>query len=552
MKRFFALFLALTMALSSAALAGEFNAGVKFGTDEDGNTTVTVADSDLFDAQKVTLTVDCDLENAYVVLNGKAVESSLADGKITFAVIDGGTYTILAGEAPSAPTPDPEPTPDPDPVPTPRPEPKPDTSDKADDEVTSGFTDVTIGGETDSDTQTSVSAKVEIEADSGSAQVTLDTEKLEESLAQQVIDTPASGNENTPVSDPVTVTIDLTEAETPVTSVTVDADSVAMISEAASDPQNAVAGLTIILESGEITLDDQVLSQACESDDPLVVEITTPEAETLTQEQQDIVKDMPVVEITVTVGDDRLADLGEGRIRVSLPYSPEVNEDLSDLVVWRVEDDGTLVAIPCVYVDGKVLFTLDHLSHYVIVSFPFADFDTDDWYYSDVAYTWATGLMNGTGADTFSPNATTSRGMIVTILWRLEGQPAAGSCTFADVTTGSYYEQAIAWAAESGIVNGVSANAFNPDGAITREQFAAILYRYAKLYKGYDVSVGEDTNILSYADAFSISEYAYPALQWACGAGVMNGSGDSLMPGGNANRAQAAALFHRFCTLYQD
>ena len=147
----------------------------------------------------------------------------------------------------------------------------------------------------------------------------------------------------------------------------------------------------------------------------------------------------------------------------------------------------------------------------------------------------------------FAPGATTSRGMIVTILWRLEGIPAASACPFTDVATGSYYEQAIAWAAENGIVNGVSKTSFKPDGAITREQFATILYRYAKDYKGYDVSVGEDTNILSYVDAFDISDYAFPALQWACGAGLMNGSDGALMPGGNANRAQAAALLHRFC-----
>lgn len=178
----------------------------------------------------------------------------------------------------------------------------------------------------------------------------------------------------------------------------------------------------------------------------------------------------------------------------------------------------------------------------------YTDVDITQWYHQSIDYVVANGLMNGTGANTFAPHATTSRGMIVTILWRLEGQPAAGACPFADVKAGSYYEQAIAWAAENGIVNGISATVFKPDSTITREQFATILYRYAKDYKGYDVSVGEDTNILSYADAFSISDYAFSALQWACGTGLMNGSGDALMPGDGATRAQAAAILYRFCT----
>lgn len=185
------------------------------------------------------------------------------------------------------------------------------------------------------------------------------------------------------------------------------------------------------------------------------------------------------------------------------------------------------------------------------VALPFADLTEANWFYDDVAWVYENGLMNGLSATTFGAEAATSRGMIVTILWRLEGQPAsAADCPFADVKAGSYYEQAIAWAAKNNIVTGVSTTAFYPDENITREQFAAILYRYAKNYKGYDVSVGEDTNILSYSDAFLISDYAFPALQWACGAGLMNGSGNALMPGGYATRAQAAALLHRFCENY--
>ena len=182
---------------------------------------------------------------------------------------------------------------------------------------------------------------------------------------------------------------------------------------------------------------------------------------------------------------------------------------------------------------------------------PFVDVTVADWFYNDVVYVYENGLMNGTSATTFSPYGITTRGQIVTILWRLEGQPAVSSaCPFMDVAVGSYYENAITWAAANGIVTGYSATAFGPDDQITREQMATILYRYAKNYKGYDVSVGESTNILSYTDAFDISEYAYAPLQWACGAGLINGMGDGgLAPQGQANRAQAAAILHRFCEM---
>ena len=176
----------------------------------------------------------------------------------------------------------------------------------------------------------------------------------------------------------------------------------------------------------------------------------------------------------------------------------------------------------------------------------FADLDPDAWYHDAVDYVLRKGLMNGIGGDKFDPNSTTSRAMIVTILWRLEGEPVVNYLMqFEDVAAETWYTEAVRWAASEQIVEGYDGQ-FDPMGEITREQFATILWRYAK-YKGYDVSVGEDTNILSYEDAFSVSEYAIPAMQWACGAGLMQGDGVNLTPKADATRAQAAALFQRFC-----
>lgn len=178
---------------------------------------------------------------------------------------------------------------------------------------------------------------------------------------------------------------------------------------------------------------------------------------------------------------------------------------------------------------------------------PFADVSGNDWFYDDVLYVYENGLMNGIGAELFGPNLTTTRGMIVTILYRLEGGPVvSGQNPFTDVASGTYYEKAIHWAERNGVVTGYSSESFGPDDPITREQMATILYRYAK-YRGMDVSVGEDTNILSYDDASVIAEYAVPAIQWACGVGLIQGTSQStLSPSGNATRAQAAAILHRF------
>ena len=178
------------------------------------------------------------------------------------------------------------------------------------------------------------------------------------------------------------------------------------------------------------------------------------------------------------------------------------------------------------------------------VSLPFTDVREGDWFRPAVAYVYGAGLMNGTGPNTFTPGGTTTRGMIVTILHRLEGSPAAWGGSFPDVAPGQYYSQAVAWAAANGIVNGYDTGLFKPDASITREQMAAILYRYAA-YKGYSVTARADLS--AYADAGQVSNYALDAMSWANQAGLITGSGSSLLPGGDAIRAQSAAILMRFC-----
>ena len=177
---------------------------------------------------------------------------------------------------------------------------------------------------------------------------------------------------------------------------------------------------------------------------------------------------------------------------------------------------------------------------------PFIDVAENAWYYDAVEYVYENGMMNGTGSNVFSPNATTTRGMIVTMLYRLEGEPrVSGTSTFDDVADGMYYADAVIWANANGIVTGYDEATFGPNDAITREQMAAILYRYAQ-YKGYDTTQG-GMAIREYADYEEISEYALIAMDWAVNAGLVTGTTSStLTPDGSAVRAQVATIFMRF------
>ena len=175
----------------------------------------------------------------------------------------------------------------------------------------------------------------------------------------------------------------------------------------------------------------------------------------------------------------------------------------------------------------------------------FNDVSANDWFASAVDYVTGKGMMNGTADNTFSPKAHTTRGMVVTVLYRLENQPSTSAASFTDVASGAYYANAVAWANANGIVSGYGSGKFGPNDKVTREQLAAILYRYAQ-YKKYDVSGANSLD--GYTDVQSVSSYAVPALQWANAAGVVTGkSGSKLDPKGNATRAEVAAMLMRFC-----
>ena len=230
-------------------------------------------------------------------------------------------------------------------------------------------------------------------------------------------------------------------------------------------------------------------------------------------------------------------------LRVKLGETVSLDEYLSeragfDFAGWY-SDDSFAERVGELYMNGsKTVYAAWE---------PFDDAGRGDWFYDSVVYVYENGLMDGVSDTLFDPDGTVTRAQLVTMLWRLDGEPSVNyALPFTDVSGGEWYAEAVRWAAGEGIVNGVSETEFAPNAAVTREQLAAILHRYAQ-HKGYDVSIGESTNILSYSDFASISEYAISAMQWVCGEGIITGVTEStLEPRGTATRAQSAAILMRF------
>ena len=219
--------------------------------------------------------------------------------------------------------------------------------------------------------------------------------------------------------------------------------------------------------------------------------------------------------------------------------SVAVTDRFGDAVAVTEQADGTYTFV---MPNGQVTVTVT----FEQAPLPFPDVTEGDWFYDAVRYAYETGLMDGVGDSLFAPNSETTRAQLVTILYRLEGEPeVSGTSGFTDVEDGTWYTDAVAWAAANGIVNGVSETEFAPGKDITREQLATILFRYAEA-KGYDVSARADLS--AYTDADQIQSYAAESVAWAVAEGLIQGFEDNtLRPAGNATRAQIATILMRFC-----
>ena len=355
---------------------------------------------------------------------------------------------------------------------------------------------------------------------------------------------------------------------------------------AIDDIQDARPGDTveITLRPGRTTLEREVFEELAGQD--ITLEIDTGDGVLWTVNGLDIPEDTRLhdLDLDVDLGDSDIpatvlnavtGEIGtvqlslahDGRFGFTMTLSAPLGRDNADYwanLYWYNERTEELEFQQAARIarDGTAEFALDHASDYAIViddrshepvDLPFNDVPEGYWAYDAIQYVYGEGLMAGTSGSTFNPEGTTTRGQIVTILWRLSGSPVVNYLMdFDDVDPAAYYAEAIRWAVSEGIAGGYGGGVFGPDDPITREQLAVMLYRYAQ-HEGYDVSIGEDTNILSYADAFTVSEYAVSALQWACGAGIISGTGDgsTLTPQGEATRAQVATVLMRFCEQYQ-
>lgn len=220
-----------------------------------------------------------------------------------------------------------------------------------------------------------------------------------------------------------------------------------------------------------------------------------------------------------------------------------------DLTAWSLADDGSISAVGGAYDAGQQTYAFDVVNGVTAIArFPFTDVVAGTWYYGAAAYAYNNGLFAGMTPTTFAPNATMTRAMLVSVLWRLAGEPAPKTPnTFVDVPDGAWYTDAVTWAAENGVVSGIGGSRFDPSGFVTREQTAEILYNYAHS-KGYDVSARAD--LTTFPDAGSVSGWAEEALSWANAAGLINGTvrdGQTILdPQGSASRAQVAMILMNY------
>ena len=224
---------------------------------------------------------------------------------------------------------------------------------------------------------------------------------------------------------------------------------------------------------------------------------------------------------------------------VTFTFKPDTGYKVKDVKV-----NGKSVGAVKTYTIDKLTVSTRIEVEFTDGKLPFTDVHETDWFYNDVLFVYEEGLFAGTSDTTFSPNAAMTRAMLVTVLYRLEGEPVvSGRSGFSDVTFNSYYEDAVTWAADNSIVNGTSTTTFSPNANVTREQMAAILYRYAQ-YKKYNTAASSSLN--GFTDYATVSGYAVTPMQWSVAEKLVNGSNGKLMPTGNASRAQVAAILHRF------
>ena len=333
------------------------------------------------------------------------------------------------------------------------------------------------------------------------------------------------------------------------------ADSAAMDSQTIlALSQGAGRSLTVKLPKGIAALDQATLSaliRSVQDGDTLTITVAPQSHSDLTSAQRTIVPaSAAIAEVTLTVtspdGTVRVIhDLG-GTAEISLPYTLKSGETGERLTVYYLSDTGAAEKLPCTYdaAAKAVTFRTDHFSTFLVVheySKPFTDVTLGSWYYDGVNNALANGWFSGVSATAFAPDNSMTRAMLVTVLYRMSGSPTvSGTSAFVDVSSGAWYAQAVAWAAENQVVAGYEDGTFRPDLAITRQQMAAILYRYHSWAGNTPVPGG---SLSAYRDAANVAPWALEAMSWANTSGLIQGTGPkTLAPNGTATRAQVAVI----------
>ena len=369
------------------------------------------------------------------------------------------------------------------------------------------------------------------------------------------------------------VTIDVSGLKKDIATVSIPTETVKAIEKAVSDPDNDAIALTVKLTDGSVTFDAKALAAVAQQAKGSTIQLNLDNIgeSKLKSAQKTAIRDLDVQAVYdayLTSNGQRISDFKGGKATVTVSYALKDGQTGRGVVVWYVAEDGKTTEVPTTYTSKEVTFTIEHFSNYVIVydaaraaacpqdnTCPisaFTDADPTAWYHDGVHYALENGIMSGYGNGKFGPGDTTSRAMMAQILYNMEGKPAIRSgMPFADVTESDWYAAAVSWAESKGYVTGYANPSgtgmiFAPNDPVTREQLVTILYRYAQ-DKGVDVSVGENTNILSYDDAFSVSDWAMSAMQWACGSGVVTGkTASTLNPKDAATRAEIATIQMRY------
>ena len=323
--------------------------------------------------------------------------------------------------------------------------------------------------------------------------------------------------------------------------------------------QEEAKQLTIVSKTTEIVMDEAVMETVANavesSNDKISIKIETVDTKELNEMQQAaveaIAEDAVIVELNMVVthydekgkvaGETDIHELG-GKVEVAVSYKLPAGKEDKHVVVAYVDDAGNVTYIRAEYVDGKVIFTTDHFSVYMVMtlkSAAFEDVDLNAWYAQGIEWAFTNGITSGTSATAFSPNAACTRAQAVTFLWRAAGSPAPVSTEmpFGDVTAGTYYYDAVLWAVENGITSGTSATTFAPNATCTRAQIVTFLWR------SQGAPVVETENV--FADV-TADAYYYDAVLWAVENGITSGtSATTFAPNATCTRAHIVTFLYR-------